>query len=398
MDDEGLIGQKLGEYEIRGLIASGRRNVIYEAYQPALKRSVALRTLNKALQMNPQNAEAFEREVELFAALEHPYIVPVHDYGIEHGYSYMVYRLLRGGSLKDRTVANGLPLQEAVAILKQVASALDYVHSRGIATGETTRANILFDAWGTPYLVNLFYAKMRRIKQGEYLATRYMAPERWQGEGATPASDQYALGILTYVVLTTHRPFMGGSDIELEEQHTNEIPPLPQHYRAEIPLAVNDVLLRAIAKKPEDRYPMVMDFAREFEKAMAAAPQHLFISYSRRDKDYAQGLTEHLQHNGFNVWIDSQIEYGDAWFRDIEQAIKSSAAFVLVMSPDSYESEWVQKEILLAKRYKKLIFPLLLKGEEFGIVIDIQFADVREAQMPGVDFHRRLRRTVFGDI
>jgi hypothetical protein len=141
-----------------------------------------------------------------------------------------------------------------------------------------------------------------------------------------------------------------------------------------------------------------MDFAREFEKAIAAVPQQVFISYSRRDKNYAAQLREHLLHNGFNVWIDSQIEYGDTWFKEIDEAIKTCAAFVLLMTPDSYESEWVQKEILLAKRSKKQIFPLLLKGEEFGIVIDLQFADVRNGEMPDVNFHRRLSRAVFGDI
>ncbi len=397
MDSENLIGQRLGEYEILSLIADGRRNTIYEAYQPSLKRSVALRVLNKVLRENPQNVEAFAQEVALFAALEHPYIVPVHDYGIEREYNYMVYRLLRGGSLKTRTEVTGLPLQEAATILKQVASALDYVHSRGIATGEITRANILFDAWGTPYLVNLFYANMRRINQGENLAVRYMAPERWQGAPATPASDQYALGVLAYLILTTQRPFIG-TDEELEQQHTYDTPPPLEHYRPEIPSAINEVILRAIAKKPEDRYPTVMDFARAFEKAANTAPQHLFISYSRRDTEYARALKAHVHNNGFQVWLDDEIEHGDQWFNTIHEAIRDCAAFVVVMSPDAEESEWVQKEILLAKRYQKPIFPLLFSGLEFAILIDIQYADVRSGEMPGVDFHRRLRRTVFGDV
>ncbi|MBZ0277928.1 MAG: TIR domain-containing protein [Anaerolineae bacterium] len=397
MDDETLIGQKLGEYEILGLIADGKRNTIYEAYQPSLKRSVALRTLNKTLRANPQNVAAFVQEVALFATLEHPYIVPVHDYGVEREYNYMVYRLLRGGSLKDRTANTGLPLQEAATILKQIASALDYVHSRGIAAGELTRANFMFDTWGTPYLVNLFYANMRRTDQGEYLAIRYMAPERWQGTAATPASDQYALGILAYSILTTQRPFIGTND-ELEALHTSAFPLPLEHYRPEIPPAANEVIFRAIAKEPEDRYPTVMDFARAFEQALNTAPQHLFISYSRRDTAYAKTLKTYIHNNGFQVWLDDEIEHGDHWFNAIHEAIKGCAAFLVVMSPDAEQSEWVQKEILLAKRYQKPIFPLLRAGQEFAILIDIQYADVRSGDMPGVDFHRRLRRAVFGDM
>jgi serine/threonine protein kinase len=222
-----------------------------------------------------------------------------------------------------------------------------------------------------------------------------MAPERWLERPVTPMSDQYALGAIAYHMLTGQHLFPTQSIGELAQHHMQMLPPrLP----AELPAAINDVLHRALAKQPEDRYPTSMDFAREFEKAVQNTPKHLFISYSRRDKDYAQQLTDHMASNGFEVWIDSQIDYGDAWFDEIEQAIKTCAAFLLVMTPESQNSEWVKKEILLAKRYKKPIFPLLLGGQEFGIVIDIQFADVQDHQMPDANFHRRLRRSVFGDI
>jgi serine/threonine protein kinase len=259
-----------------------------------------------------------------------------------------------------------------------------------------SRANILFDSWGNPYIGNLFFANLKAVSD-EGLAWSYAAPERWQGEPATMVSDQYAFAVLVYYMLTGEKPFQGRGK-NLREQHLNEMPPLPQSYRPDIPTAVNEVLFRAMAKQAADRYATVADFAREFEKAVQAAPQHLFISYSRRDKTYTQQLSEHLSASGFNVWIDSQIEYGDTWFNEIDAAIKSCAAFLLVMSPEAYQSEWVQKEILLAKRYKKPIFPLLLQGEEFAIVIDIQFADVKDSSMPDANFHRRLRRAVFGDV
>jgi serine/threonine protein kinase len=351
---------------------------------------------NEVYRDKPQYREAFMLEAQLLAKLEHPHIVPVHDYGSVDGYGFMVQRLITGGSLRSRIEDGALSFQESMVILRQLASALDYIHSQGIANGEITRSNILFDMWSNPYIVNFFYANLK-LKEEMAFIGKYLAPERWQGEAPTPASDQYALGIVAYQMLANQKPFKG-KGAELAHMHQHETPPKLQEFRPDVPAALNDVLLRALAKKPEDRYPTVMDFARDFEKAVSAAPQSLFVSYSRQDKDYAQSLTERLQYSGFNVWIDSQIEYGDAWFRDIEQAIKTCAAFVLVMTPDSYESEWVQKEILLAKRYKKPIFPLLLKGEEFGIVIELQFADVREGQMPDVEFHRRLRRTVFGDI
>jgi serine/threonine protein kinase len=395
-DAEALVGQKLGVYEVRSLIALGSMSTVYEGYQPAIKRQVAVRVLNARLSTNPAYVDAFTHEAELMGMLEHPHILPIHDYGSERGHYYMVLRLMRGGSLKDHLKnTDGLPFQESVSITRQLASALDYIHSHNMVNGELSRANILFDGWGNPYIGNLFFANLK-AGINEALAWTYAAPERWNGEAATPLSDQYAFGVLTYVTITARKPFQGRGQV-LRDQHLNQPPPPPQKFRPEIPLAVNDVLNRALSKNPEDRYPTVMDFAREFEKAIQAVPNHLFISYSRQDKAYAQGLFEHLGGSGFTVWIDSKIEYGDTWFKEIDEAIKSCAAFLLIMTPASYESEWVQKEILLAKRYKKPIFPLLLEGDEFGIVIDLQFADVKGGIMPDVDFHRRLRRTVFGD-
>jgi serine/threonine protein kinase len=397
MADQELIGQTLGGYEIRSLVALGNMNTIYQAYQPSLKRHVALRVLNEQLRSNPVYVEAFLREAELMATLEHPHILPIHDGGKEGELLYMVQRLMRGGSLKDRVETGGaLPFQEVVTVTQQLANALEYIHSLGMVNGELSRANILFDEWGNPYVSNLFFANLK-AGTNESLAWTYAAPERWAGQAATPASDQYAFGILVYYMLTGQKPFDASGE-KLRDMHLNQPLPAPQTHRPDIPLQVNAVLNRALAKKPEDRYPTVIDFAQEFVKAVQSLPEHLFISYSRRDTAYAKQVTEYFTTNGFTVWIDSDIDYGDAWFNEIDTAIKTCAAFVVIMTPESYQSEWVQKEILLAKRYKKPIFPLLLEGDEFPILIDLQFADVKGGVMPDTHFHRRLRRTVFGDV
>jgi serine/threonine protein kinase len=395
-EPDSLIGLTLGPYEIRSVVAAGNMNIVYEAYDPVLKRSSALRMLQPAFREQAAYIDAFLQEAQLIARLEHPHIVPIHAYGQEGNYHYMVYRLLTGGSLKRRLEKGILSLQEAATILKQLASALDYIHSQNLVHGEMSRSNILFDAQGNPYLVNLFFANLRHETEVVH-ASQYLAPERWQNSAPTPASDQYALGIVTYQMVTGQKPFTG-SNAELHQKHLHELPPAPQQYRPDVPQAVNRTLDRALAKQPSERYPTAMDFARDFEKAVQNFPTHLFISYSRSDKAYADTLFDHLGQNGFTPWIDRQIEYGDMWFREIDEAIKTCAAFLVLMSPAAYESEWVQKEILLAKRYKKPIFPLLLAGDEFGILIDIQFADVRGGALPNADFLRRLRRAVYGDL
>ena len=121
---------------------------------------------------------------------------------------------------------------------------------------------------------------------------------------------------------------------------------------------------------------------------------HIFISYSRRDQTYARKLAEDLRQRGFDVWIDDRIDYGDQWFNEIENAIAACGAFVVIMSPDSRKSQWVQREILIAQREGKAIFPALLAGKEFGLLIDIQFVNVTNSALPGADFYERLGRVV----
>jgi len=117
---------------------------------------------------------------------------------------------------------------------------------------------------------------------------------------------------------------------------------------------------------------------------------HIFISYSHSDSVYAHKLAKALKRAGFSVWIDEKIEEGEQWFTTITKAITDSAAIIVIMSSQAEESEWVQKEILLAKREEKPIFPLLLEGKDFDLLIDIQHIDVKNGKLPKSNFYDRL--------
>jgi hypothetical protein len=121
---------------------------------------------------------------------------------------------------------------------------------------------------------------------------------------------------------------------------------------------------------------------------------HVFISYGREDQAYTRKLADSLRQRGFEVWMDDRIDFGDRWWQTIVQAIDASAAFIVVMTPDSEGSEWVEQEILLARRERKPIFPLLLRGQEFPLLISVQYADVTGGRMPPDDFYERLEREV----
>jgi hypothetical protein len=121
---------------------------------------------------------------------------------------------------------------------------------------------------------------------------------------------------------------------------------------------------------------------------------HVLISYSRQDQGYARKLEDDLRERGFEVWIDDRIETGERWWRTIDQAIRACAVFVVVMTPDSGESEWVEKEIMLAQRQKKPVIPLLLRGEGFSLLIDTHYLDVTGGRMPPPRFYDRLSKHV----
>jgi nucleotide-binding universal stress UspA family protein len=119
---------------------------------------------------------------------------------------------------------------------------------------------------------------------------------------------------------------------------------------------------------------------------------HVFISYAREGQAYARDLAADLRKHGLGVWIDDRIDFGDRWWQTIVQAVRASAAVIVVMTPEAEESEWVEREILLAQREGKPLFPLLLRGREFPLLITVQYADVTRGQMPPASFYKRLAR------
>jgi formylglycine-generating enzyme required for sulfatase activity len=118
---------------------------------------------------------------------------------------------------------------------------------------------------------------------------------------------------------------------------------------------------------------------------------HIFISYAREDQPYARALADHLRQRGFDTWMDDRIDFGDRWWQTIVENLRASAAFVVVMTPDSANSAWVHREVLLALEERKPIFPLLLRGKRFPILVDVQYATVTGDRMPPDNFCDRLR-------
>jgi serine/threonine protein kinase len=264
-----LVGQQLGQYELRELLGRGGMGVVYRAYQADLKREVALKVLAPALAEQPNYRARFDREAEMAAGLEHAHIIPVYDYGLIGSHSYVVMRLLEGGSLARRIARHARgerprpTLTAIAALLQQVGSALDYAHSQNVIHRDVKPSNILFDRQGNAYLVDFGIAQLAYpAQQGRISPTSasYHSPEQWLSGDVTPAADQYALAITAFLLVTGHLP-----------PPDDRTPDAVRIARPNVPDAVATVLARAMAPQPDERFPSVTDFAAAFSRALGTA-------------------------------------------------------------------------------------------------------------------------------
>ncbi|NDJ77240.1 MAG: serine/threonine protein kinase [Chloroflexi bacterium] len=277
MNIQSMTGQTLGQYELREILGFGGMGVTYKGYQKNLEREVAVKVLSPGLANETGYIERFYREAKTAASLEHTHIVPVYDHGVQGDISYVVMRLLPGGSLEQRIKQqvereHPLPsLGEVSTLLTQLANALDYAHGQGVIHRDIKPANIMFDGQGNAFLVDFGIAKLLEsttsfTASGVPMGTPlFMPPEQWRSESLTPAADQYALAVTIYALMTGGRlPFEATTPYGMMHKHINEDPTPPQEYRADVPRAVAGVLDRAMSKNPENRYPSMGVFAQDF--------------------------------------------------------------------------------------------------------------------------------------
>ncbi len=270
-----LSGRSLGRYHVLEPLGEGGMATVYKAYDTRLERDVAVKVIRRGA-FPPDQLERilkrFEREAKALGRLTHPNIVPVIDYGEHEGSPYLVMPFLPGGTLKQRL---GKPIrwQEAARLLIPVARALDFAHRQGMAHRDVKPANILITADGDPLLTDFGIAKLLEAEEGNTLTgtgvgigtPEYMAPEQWTGH-ATARSDIYSLGIVLYECITGRKPYTADTPAAVLIKQTSEPLPRPTEYVPDLPEVVEKVLLKALAKKPEDRFEDMASFASALEK------------------------------------------------------------------------------------------------------------------------------------
>lgn len=295
---ESLLGRQMASYRLERVLGVGASGAVYfatrvddaategtqvEAPDDGLPPALAIKVLVIPWQLSPPQASDFQarflREAETLRQLHHPNILPVLASGQDPatGHLYMLLPYV-GRTLADRlsASASGLPFEEVASVLAQVAGALDYAHSQGVIHRDVKPANILLGEDGVAYLADfgilrlLDTSRTKLTTTGSVLGTpEYMAPEQALGETVGPAADRYALAVVLYEMVTGRTPFAGDSVARMLVRQAQEPPPIPRSYRNDLPQPAESVILKGLAKRPEDRFALSTQLSSAFADGLA---------------------------------------------------------------------------------------------------------------------------------
>ena len=266
------------KYELRGTLGAGAMGTVYDAVDRIIERRVAIKVVNRPSENDPEGVEAharFRREAQAAGRLSHPNIVAVYEYGENATQAWIVMELVEGGSLKGRLDRHErFTIPEIVRIMGEVCAALHYSHQRGVVHRDIKPGNIMLTPEGQVKITDFGIARLENSSMtqvGTLIGTpSYMAPEQFRGEPVDLRADIWAAGVMLYQLLTGEKPFEGGfSAVMHKALHTE--PPPPSSLSVTTPRAFDAVIAKALAKRPEDRYPSAAAFA-EAIRAAAATP------------------------------------------------------------------------------------------------------------------------------
>ncbi|HMA34015.1 MAG TPA: protein kinase, partial [Chloroflexia bacterium] len=274
-----LTGKTLGRYRVLERIGRGGMAEVYKGYQASLDRYVAIKVLHAFLLEEEGSRERFRREARAVAALRHPHIVQVFDFDDEGEEYFMVMEFVDGPNLKtvlqeQAKAGQRLGLARMGEILTGIGGALGYAHTQGMIHRDVKPHNIMFTATGQPLLTDFGIAKIvsnsNVSASGALTGTpAYMSPEQGRGAAVDARTDIYSLGVVLYEMVTGRVPFDADTPFAVVIKHINDPLPLPRSIDATIPEPLERVVLKAMAKAPEDRFQTAAELVQATQDAIA---------------------------------------------------------------------------------------------------------------------------------
>jgi serine/threonine-protein kinase len=271
----------IGKYQVQGVLGQGGMGTVYRAFDPAIQRSVAIKTVVKSA-LDPADLQyalsRFRHEAQAVGRLNHSRIAAIYDYGEEVDLAYIVMEIVTGKSLFQHMQSSvRFDLKEIGEIIRQLLDGLGYAHAQGVIHRDIKPSNVLVTEEGRIKLTDFGIARLDTSKLthvGEVMGSPgYMSPEQFLGTEVDARSDLYSVGIIAYELLTGQRPFMG-SDAEVMRQVLNEQPANPSLINPKISAQLDQALQKALAKKRDDRFQSAREFAEAFIKGIEASIRH----------------------------------------------------------------------------------------------------------------------------
>lgn len=268
--------EQIGRYRILGLIGKGGMGIVVKGYDEVLQRVVAIKILYPHLAQDESTVARFLSEARAAASLQHPNIIAIYEAGEDKGLYYFAMEFVDGKDLATLIRERGrFTLEEAIPILEQIASALDYAHQRGVIHRDIKASNIMVTRDGLVKVTDFGIARVlggeRFTQTGVLVGTpEYMAPELWEGKEASKVSDIYAFGVLVYEMLTGEVPFSGTTPMAVGYKHVHEPVPI-ERLRGQVSEGVLEALGMALAKSPEKRFQSALAFVRAIREQQAVS-------------------------------------------------------------------------------------------------------------------------------
>lgn len=277
-------GTQVGSYVVDGLLGRGGMGIVYRAYHPRLQRWAAIKML-PPFTGDSDSRERFEREARAIARLRHRHILSVFDFGEFADQPYMAVEFMPNGSLQDKMPEGPVTVAQALTLLRPLAEALDYAHAQGVLHRDVKPANVFLDSDMQPVLADFGLAKLYSEESvtasGLVSGTpTHMSPEQANGRPLSGATDQYALGVMAFTLVTGRLPFQGQL-MELLYAHVNKPPPASSSINPELNPLVDEMLNQALAKDPAQRFPSCMAFVSALEAASAGRADERVIPQPR---------------------------------------------------------------------------------------------------------------------